>query len=101
MPKRFKNIEKLRTKDGKNYYKNVIYPEIPETEDDFYVITTGEDRYDILAQEFYGDSSLWWVIASANNVNKDSIVVRQGIQLRIPASPVEAKLSFERVNKNL
>lgn len=100
MPKRYKTIDILQSPDGRRYYKNVIYPEIPLHEDDIYVITTGGDRYDVLAQQFYKDSSLWWVIATANTSNMDSLVVEQGIQLRIPFQPEVAVQIFEEINKN-
>jgi len=102
MPKRYKNIDILKSDTGRRYYKNVIYPEIPEHEDDLYVITTGGDRYDILAQQFYKDSSLWWVIASANAgvSSMDSLAVQLGVQLRIPYSAELAIQLFEDLNQN-
>jgi len=98
MPDRFTNIEVLRDENGSRYYKNVIYPDIPATEDDTYIITTGGDRYDTLALQFYGDSSLWWVIASANNSKKDGLIVEQGIQLRIPADAAKVRNLFNDLN---
>lgn len=98
MATRLQTIDILQNRDGKRYRKNVIYPEIPVRENDTYVITTGGDRYDLLAQQFYSDSSLWWVIASANTSKRDSLVVKQGVQLRIPESPTEAITLFEEVN---
>ena len=75
MAKRFSNKEILKTQEGVRYYPNVIYPEVPVTEDDTYVIATDGDRYDTLAQQFYNDSSLWWVIASANVSKTDGLTV--------------------------
>lgn len=98
MPNRYTTIKELKTSSGRRYYTNVIYPQIPPTEDDIYVITTVGDRYDILAQQFYGDSSLWWVIASANNNNKSNIVVEPGTQLRIPADSAAAVSLFRDLN---
>lgn len=69
---------------GSQYYETNIYPEIVPTNNDYYVITTAGDRLDLLAFDFYQDSSLWWVIASANALPGDSIFVPVGIQLRIP-----------------
>jgi hypothetical protein len=69
---------------GSQYYETNIYPEILPTNNDYYVITTAGDRLDLLAFDFYQDSSLWWVIASANALPGDSIFVPVGIQLRIP-----------------
>ena len=45
------------------------------------------DRFDVLANQYYGDSSLWWYIAQANHLN--SMNIEPGTSLRIPAS-VEA-----------
>jgi len=100
MAKRYREIEELKSTDGKRYKTNTIYPSAPESEDDIYIITTGGDRYDTLARQFYGDSSLWWVIASANNSKKDGLIVEQGVQLRIPASAADAIGLFENLNKN-
>lgn len=66
-------------------YANSIYPEIPLSDSDSYVITVLGDRLDILAQNFYGDAGYWWVIASANALPGDSLFPPAGIQLRLPA----------------
>lgn len=80
--------------------KNPIYPDIPVSEDDIYIKTTGGDRYDTLAQQFYNDSSLWWIIASANNSERASLVVKPGVQLRIPADKQAVIQLFNSVNAN-
>lgn len=98
MGRRFKTISSRISPKGKVYKTNVIYPEIPESIDDIYVITSYGDRYDILAQEFYNDSSLWWIIASANNYNRGSLNITPGVQLRIPNNKSEVIQLFEQVN---
>ena len=55
----------LKNATGTQYYKRVIYPEIPRSNQDIYVITTEGDRYDILALRYYNSASLWWVISTA------------------------------------
>lgn len=95
---RYKDIESTATDSGRRYKSNPIYPTVPPTEDDIYIITTIGDRYDTLALQFYKDSSLWWVIASANNHQKASLAVTPGIQLRIPASKSEAIRLYNEVN---
>src|SRR6056300_1469376 len=100
MPNRYKNIQQNNTPLGRRYKMNAIYPEIPLSENDYNIVTTGADRYDTLASQFYGDSSLWWVIASANNSKKDGLIVEQGIQLRIPADGPGVFDAFEKLNKN-
>jgi hypothetical protein len=97
---RYTTIEQSKTSEGTRYIQNSIYPDIPETVDDIYVITTVGDRYDILAKQFYRDASLWWIIASANPINtSDSLVPTPGEQLRIPANPNEIISKYEQLNK--
>ena len=62
----------------------VIYSSIPESDSDIYVITQMGDRLDSLANQFYGDPTLWWYIAKANNLT--SMTVPPGTSLRIPAT---------------
>lgn len=96
---RYRNIPEKKTSEGRTYKTNVIYPEIPLHPDDTYVITTGGDRYDILALQFYNDSSLWWIIVSANNSQKASLTIPTGTQLRIPADKDAAISLFSKVNR--
>lgn len=83
---------------GSQYYVNNIYPDIPYSNDDNYVITTMGDRLDLLALDFYKDDSLWWIIASANGLPGDSIFPPIGIQLRIPSNPVSIVNSYKQQN---
>ena len=72
---------------GKYYYRGVKYPPIPIELSDTYVYTEEGDRFDILAQQYYGDSSLWWIISSANQfLKQDSYYIPLGIQIRIPSN---------------
>jgi hypothetical protein len=63
---RYTRIPIKKSNTGSQYYKRVIYPNIPRSNQDLYVFTTDEDRYDLLALQYYKSSSLWWVISSAN-----------------------------------
>ena len=97
---RYQDISQTKI-DGKVVYKTSRYPEIPLSPDDIYVYTVQGDRFDILAQQFYQDSSLWWVIsiANANILNQSSLVIPGGIQIRIPASYVDVIRSFNSINQ--
>lgn len=99
MANRYRGIKRDRTSDQVEYITNVIYPEIPLSEEDYYVISTGGDRYDTLAQQFYSDNSLWWIIASANNSQRASLIVQPGVQLRIPADKDRILQLYNQVNK--
>ena len=98
MPNRYQNIpiEKI---NGKRVYQTTRYPEIPLTEEDIYVYTTQGDRFDILAQQYYGDQSYWWVISIANaQLFQNSLVIPEGIQLRIPSDLAGILSSFNLLN---
>jgi hypothetical protein len=85
MQSRYQNIKITKYQDkGDQYYLNNIYPDIPSSENDNYVISTLGDRLDLLALDFYGDVSFWWVIASANALSGDSLYIEPGLQIRIP-----------------
>lgn len=100
MADRYKNIREVITTDNVRYKVNAIYPEVPLSQDDFYVISTGGDRYDTLAQQFYSDHTLWWIIASANNSERASLIVEPGVQLRIPANKEYILQLYSEVNKS-
>lgn len=85
MINRYQNIQTTKYNNtGSQYYVNNLYPDVQLTEEDDYVITTLGDRFDILANNFYGDSTMWWIIPSANGLPGDSLFPPIGIQLRIP-----------------
>ena len=87
MASRYQNVPITKADvTGSIYYQTNIYPEIPPVNSDYYVTTTVGDRLDLIAYDFYQDSSLWWVIASANSLPGDSIYAPIGIQLRVPVN---------------
>jgi hypothetical protein len=87
MASRYQNIPITKADvTGSTYYQTNIYPEIPPVNNDYYIVTTVGDRLDLIAYDFYQDSSLWWVIASANSLPGDSIYAPVGVQLRIPVN---------------
>jgi len=100
MIRRYRKIETSVSKLGTRYKQNAIYPEIPLSENDVYVITQYGDRYDTLALEFYQDPSLWWIIASGNNFYKGSLNITPGVQLRIPADKSAVINLYDEVNTN-
>jgi nucleoid-associated protein YgaU len=97
--KRYDNIKVLQSPEGKQYRTTTIYPETPISDNDYYIITTAGDRYDNLADQFYNDHTLWWVIASANNSQRASLIVEPGIQLRIPGNIDTIINNYNKINK--
>ena len=79
---RYKNT-KIKRDVNRNVlkYNTTIYKKVPENNTDIYVITQSGDRLDLLADQFYGDSSLWWFIAHVNNLN--TMNLNANVRLRI------------------
>jgi len=84
MAGRYDSNKEKKLKDGRVVYRTKIYPNIPKKDSDVYVVTQGGDRLDTLAYQFYKDSSLWWIIATANNIHGADFALGDGTILRIP-----------------
>lgn len=75
----------IKDADGKQRRGTTILPVIPISSNDTYIVTTTPERLDKLADTFYNDVSLWWVIAAANGVGKGTFIIPANRPLRIPA----------------
>ena len=96
---RYSNIKTYRTEEGRTYQGVTRYPTIPEQESDIYVVTTYGDRLDLLADQYYKDWSLYWMIAAANpSLPFNSLYPTLGAQIRIPADPEDVINSFNSIN---
>lgn len=80
-------------------YQSTIYPKIKAEDADFYILTEAGDRLDLLAKKYYNDSTLWWMIAVANNLNDANFFVPEGVQLRIPSNTQKIIRDLERINR--
>ena len=96
MDSRYQTSKTKKTFDGKLVYRPKIYPNIPLRDDDIYVATETGDRLDTLAYDFYGDSKMWWIIASANNIHDAVFGFEDGTILRIPQNYIEIFNSFTK-----
>lgn len=106
MANRYKNINSKAVKDirvpsrpSRILYNTVFYPEIPLSLSDTYVTSTDGDRWEVLAKQYYGDSTLWWIISIANDsLPQNSLYITPGIQIRIPANPEVILQRFRDLN---
>jgi len=82
--------------DGKRVMRSTLYPKIPFSGTDIYIISTEADYLDTLAEKYYSDKSYWWVIAQANRL-KATLRPPVGTQLRIPRNiqSIVAKFNAE------
>jgi len=96
---RYQNIPKSKI-NGKEVYVTSRYPEVPLSEEDIYVYTTQGDRFDTLAQQYYNDSSLWWIISIANTdqLSQNTLIIPSGLQIRIPNNPSDIIRNFNLIN---
>jgi len=95
---RYQNIPITKI-DKKRVYQTTRYPEIPLSENDIYVYTVQGDRFDVLAQQYYSDSSLWWIISIANdNLPQNSLIIPEGLQIRIPTNIADIIQAFNLIN---
>ena len=98
--RRYENTEILQTDNNKRYYGTTKYPEIPLLFSDIYVYTTQGDRFDILAQQYYSDSSLWWIISLSNSdLPQNSYYIPEGRQIRIPQNIAAVISQFRTLNE--
>lgn len=69
--------------DGKRVFRTTRYPKIARSYDDIYIIASETDYLDSMAQKYYKDQSLWWILAQANGI-KGTLKAPTGKQMRIP-----------------
>lgn len=90
---RYEHIKKLN-----NGLKTIKFPKIYKSINDMVIISKYSDRLDILAQKFYGNQSLYWIIALANNLGKGTLDIPPGTTIRIPANFTQIVSEFSKLN---
>jgi len=83
---RYTYAKKGKSKSGERLMESTLYPPIPKSVDDFYLISRPGDRLDLLSQEFYNTPAYWWVIAIANSFIRGSLYIPPNKQIRIPGN---------------
>ena len=98
MPSRYLNTKVKRDKSGIRVYKTTYYPDIPIRNEDQFIYPRFGERLDSLAYKFYGDVTLWWVIAKANGL-KGKMYVPQNTEIRIPGNVSKVLEDFNNINR--
>lgn len=60
-----------------------FYPNL-DTDNDSIIYSGIGDRLDLLAKQYYGDESFWFVIARSNNLGQGTLHIPPGMLIRIP-----------------
>jgi hypothetical protein len=97
--KRYDSTKVIQRWDGKRVYITTTYPIIEPQASDAIIISNETDYLDTLAYTYYGDPTLWWVIALANNLGKGRMSVPPGLQLRIPSNINAIIVQFNNLNQ--
>jgi hypothetical protein len=99
--KLFRTLNSNLRNEGLTYRNSARYPIAPQQENDIYAITEWGDRFESLAFQFYGDVTLWWIIAIANPniVDFASIFLPIGSQIRIPQNISPIIDSYNELNR--
>ena len=88
-------------REQKRIYKPLKYPDISLSKNDLYIKTVIGDRLDSLANQFYNDVRLWWVISVANPhiMRRDSYALKPNLEIRIPSNISKIKDDFKELNR--
>lgn len=88
---RYDKVNKIKKKGKGIVYSSNVLPYVSPVDSDILIITSEEDRLDLLANHYYGDATLWWVIALTNNLIDIDLKLQPGTQLRIPTNVSQIK----------
>ena len=95
---RYNNTKKI-VKDGVRVYTTTFYPKIPLQDSDKYIAVTRGQRLDTLADQYYGDTTLWWIISKANNLSGAEIQLDPSKTYRIPTNLKPILSEFNDLNR--
>ena len=97
---RYENTIVKRRENGDRVYSYTLYPKIPIKNSDVFITPTYGDRLDVLANEYYGDTSLWWIIAQANGIKGFTSLYSKNFkgELRIPTQSQDILSKFDSMN---
>ena len=96
--KRYLNTKRKINKTGQRVYGTTYYPRIEIEDSDTFIYPKDGDRLDTLAYKYYGDITLWWVIAKANGIKGKAALSVDEI-LRIPGNITRILENFRRINR--
>ena len=96
--KRYSDTKIKIDKEGKRVYSSTYYPDIPLENSDEFIQTKAGTRLDNVAHTFYGDASLWWIIAKANGIS-GKVVIPSQTYLRIPSNVGGIVAKFQELNR--
>ena len=91
---------KIDKNTGNRVMKITLYPEIQITDNDIFVYPIDGDRLENIAYRHYGDTTLWWIIAKANDIRDGSFALSPTEKLRIPKNISQIISDLRSINED-
>ena len=95
---RYATTRRKKDKSGLRVYATTYYPEILVSDGDIFIFPTDGDRLDTLAHKYYGNTTLWWIIAKANGLKGKPALSSDEI-IRIPGNITNIIEKFKNLNR--
>lgn len=86
---------------GNRVLKSTLYPIIKIEDSDQFIYPIDGDRVENIAYRYYGDSTLWWIIAKANKIKDGSFALKPDEKLRIPSNIAQITNDLQSINKDV
>ena len=96
--KRYQHAKTIIKQDNKRIQRQTLYPPIIPKTSDLYIRVQDGQRLDTLANTYYGDPGMWWIIAQANSITGGTLFVPPGKQIRIPQDISAISRDLEDIN---
>ena len=97
---RYSGTRIKRNKDLNRVYSYTMYPRIPLKNSDIFITPSYGTRLELLANEYYKDPTLWWIIAQANGIKGFTSLYPNNFkgQLRIPTEIQDILTEYNSIN---
>jgi hypothetical protein len=86
---------------GNRVLKSTLYPIIKIEDSDQFIYPIDGDRVENIAYRYYGDSTLWWIIAKANGIRDGSFGLKPDEKIRIPGNVPQIMSDLRAINEDL
>ena len=95
--KRYATTRQKIDKSGITVYSTTYYPDILVSDGDAFIYPIEGERLYNLAFKYYGDTTLWWIIAKANGLKGKPALSSDKI-IRIPGDISSIIENFQNLN---
>ena len=98
MNNRYDNSRIIRDDNGRRYLSRIEYPPIPLRDSDILIRGVFGQTFMNLANQYYENKNLWWIIARANQ-QTESVYMVPGKEYRIPQEIKLILQEYEELNR--